>query len=199
MNQTSVPSGDQASPCGALEEPRDRTHLPRAVDERHGTAVVALDGMIDERDLAARAKREDGRSSRPSRTGTLPDRDTPAGSCPPCCRTTARFWPSGAQSAHWTSSRISFGVPPPVIPMRASVPVRVNGIASRGGSARPPARPDAETDKHLRQRQAEGPRLRAVEARDEDLDGLSVPAAPSTGSSGRPERSAPTRSSRAGT
>ena len=90
-------------------------------------------------------------------------------------RTMASDLPSGAQSAHWTSSRISRGVPPPVIPMRASVPARSNGPMKWRFSA----------DRHLAggrdRRERRRPRVRTVGPRgcrarlDEDFDRPALP------------------------
>src|SRR2546426_7922343 len=82
--------------------------------------------------------------------------------CPPRSRTTAKFVPSGDQSAHCTPSRISRGAPPPS-GTRASVPVLTKGSILRLPSST--AISGSRYREHLGVLQPEGTRFRTLRAR----------------------------------
>ena len=197
VNQTSEPSGDQHEPLSADERLRDRPTLSGTVDDGDRARVVALNRVVQERDLVA--VRRDPRVGDPA--GGLVE-DLPDGILEPDL------------PALLTNDGETLAVRGPVGPEHVLEDLLRRAAAGHPETrqrARPRERDGAAAvqrnghlagwrhGEHLGVREAEGTRLRTVEPGDEDLERGAVPTRRSRGSSGRPARTAPNRSTRGGT
>ena len=146
----------------------------RSTTPRHPPSSSA-DGVVHEGDAVPARRENRGLPIQPRRlVEQLADGVLEAPTSRDPTRTTARSRPSGEKSANSTFSRISRGAPPPVAAVRASVPVRVNApdLARR---ARRRCRPTAVTARTSAPFSPKRARLRALGAREEDLDRVAFP------------------------